>query len=69
MARQIKKNSATETQERLFQSLIFPMKKKWVVKGPDIRGKKSVMKKSIAAFNSGVSAAGSTGNPTKPGGN
>lgn len=64
MAEKTKKDSGNKIQEEPFESLIFPMKKGWMIKRPKIRARKSLIKRSIAAFNAGRSERDAVVDPT-----
>jgi len=53
MARLIKKDRKVEEAEDQFLSLIFPLKKKWVVHRPEIRARRSALKRVVTSLCNG----------------
>ena len=48
--KEAKKNIDKDSKVEIFESLIFPMQKKWIVEHRLVRARKSVLKKMRCAF-------------------
>lgn len=50
MARLVKKERKAEEAEEQFLSLIFPMRKKWIAARPEVRARRSGLKRVVTSF-------------------
>lgn len=58
MAKDINAEIEDRIEEIVFQSLVFPMKRKWTTEKTGVRARKSATKRKTAAFNAGKIAPG-----------
>jgi len=54
MAKKIDNDQTTIEAEEAFLSLVFPMKKKWVARRPEVRAQKSVVKQRVSKLITGT---------------